>query len=90
MLRNKSVILDINILFLDFNCMVYIALFLMKKQEFYNHKKPRKLMDQVRDVMRLNRNRERIPRILSKRIWGYREFQLELVNNTRTGFKNTI
>ena len=60
----------------------------MKKQD--NHKKPRKLMDQVRDVMRLNRNRERISRILSKRIWGYREFQLELVNNTRTGFKNTI
>ncbi|MEA1900990.1 MAG: phage integrase N-terminal SAM-like domain-containing protein, partial [Thermodesulfobacteriota bacterium] len=25
----------------------------MKKQEFYNHKKPRKLLDQVRDVMRL-------------------------------------
>jgi hypothetical protein len=36
----------------------------MKKQD--NHKKPRKLMDQVRDVMRLNRNRERISRILSK------------------------
>jgi len=48
MLRNKSVILDINILFLDFNYIVYIALFLMKKQEFYNHKKPRKLLDQVR------------------------------------------
>ena len=28
-------------------------------------------MDQVRDVMRLNRNRERIPYILSKRIWGF-------------------
>ncbi|MEA3486776.1 MAG: integron integrase [Thermodesulfobacteriota bacterium] len=25
----------------------------MEKQEFYNHKKPRKLLDQVRDVMRL-------------------------------------
>jgi len=25
----------------------------MKKQEFYDHKKPRKLMDQVSDVMRL-------------------------------------
>ena len=25
----------------------------MKKQEFYNHKKPRKLLDQVRDIMRL-------------------------------------
>ena len=49
----------------------------MKKQD--NHKKPRKLVDQVRDVMRLNRNREHISRILSKRIWGYREFQLELV-----------
>ena len=36
-------------------------------------------MDQVRDVMRLNRNSERISRILSKRIRGYREFQLELV-----------
>ena len=30
----------------------------MKKQD--NHKKPRKLMDQVRDVMRLKRNRERM------------------------------
>ena len=49
----------------------------MKKQD--NHKKPRKLMDQVRDVMRLNRNRERISYILSKRIRSYREFQLELV-----------
>ena len=49
----------------------------MKKQD--NHKKPRKLMDQVRDIMRLNRNRERISRILSKCIRGYREFQLELV-----------
>jgi hypothetical protein len=36
-------------------------------------------MDQVRDVMRLNHNRERISRILSKRIRGYREFHLELV-----------
>ena len=36
-------------------------------------------MDQVRDVMRLNRNRERISYILSKRIRSYREFQLELV-----------
>lgn len=42
----------------------------MKKQEFYDHKKPRKLMDQVSDVMCLNRNRERIPSILSKRIRG--------------------
>ena len=25
----------------------------MKKQEFYNYEKPQKLMDQVRDVMRL-------------------------------------
>ena len=25
----------------------------MKKQEFYDHKKPRKLMDRVSDVMRL-------------------------------------
>jgi len=25
----------------------------MKKQEIYNHKKTRKLLDQVRDVMRL-------------------------------------
>jgi len=25
----------------------------MKKQEFYDHQKPRKLMDQVSDVMRL-------------------------------------
>ena len=60
----------------------------MKKQD--NHKKPRKLIDQVRDVMRLNRNRECIPRILSKRIRSYSGVQLELANNTRTGFKNTI
>ena len=39
MLRNKSVILDINILFLDVNCMLYIALFLMKKQELCHHQK---------------------------------------------------
>jgi hypothetical protein len=32
-------ILDINILFLDFNFMVYITLFLMKKQELCNPKK---------------------------------------------------
>ena len=38
MLRNKSVIFDSNILFLDFNCMLYIALFLMKKQELCNPK----------------------------------------------------
>ena len=25
----------------------------MKKQEFYNYKKPRKLLDQVRNIMRL-------------------------------------
>ena len=25
----------------------------MKKQEFYNYKKPRKLLDQMRDIMRL-------------------------------------
>ena len=43
MLRNKSMISDINILFLDFNCMLYIALFLMKKQELCHHKRPRKL-----------------------------------------------
>jgi hypothetical protein len=49
----------------------------MKKQD--NHKKPRKFMDQVCDVMRLNCNRECLPRILSKRMRGYREFQLELV-----------
>jgi hypothetical protein len=40
MLRNKSMILDINILFLDFNCMLYITLFLMKKQELCHYQKP--------------------------------------------------
>ncbi len=40
MLRNKSMILDINILFPDFNCMLYIALFLMKKQELCHPQKP--------------------------------------------------
>jgi hypothetical protein len=39
MLRNKSVILDINILFPDFDFMVYIALFLMKKQELCHPQK---------------------------------------------------
>jgi hypothetical protein len=39
-------ILDINILFPDFNCMVYIALFLMKKQELCHPQKlePRNAM----------------------------------------------
>ena len=32
-------ILDINILFPDFNLMVYIALFLMKKQELCHNQK---------------------------------------------------
>ncbi len=30
-----------------------MTLFFMQKQEFYNHKKPRKLLDQMRDIMRL-------------------------------------
>ena len=50
----------------------------MKKQD--NHKKPRKLLDQVRDVMRLNRNREEsFPCILSNRIRSYSGVQLEMV-----------
>ena len=39
MLKNKSVIFDISRLFLDFNCMLYITLFLMKKQELCHHQK---------------------------------------------------
>ena len=38
MLRNKSVIFDISRLFRDFNCMLYITLFLMKKQELCHPK----------------------------------------------------
>ena len=39
---------DISRLFLDFNCMLYIALFLMKKQELCHPQKSRKLLDQGR------------------------------------------
>ncbi len=38
-------------------------------------------MDQVRDVMLLNRNGERFSCILSKRIWGYSGVQLEVGKN---------